>query len=90
MPDHIIVPRLVFLWACVCQCVTLRWGSVNGEPSRVTNGSTNGIHPSASQDSVAIETVPPPRALEVVAALNAAHDEACEKYTERFINRCSA
>lgn len=33
MPDHIIVPRLVFLWACVCQCVTLRWGSVNGEPS---------------------------------------------------------
>ena len=64
--------------------------SVNGKPSRVTNGSTNGIHSSISQDSVAIETVPPPRALEVVAALNAAHDEACEKYTERFINRCSA
>ncbi|KAH9951255.1 cysteine proteinase [Amylocystis lapponica] len=53
--------------------------SVNGGSSRVSPGSRSD---SPREPSTAVPT-PPARALEVVTALNASHDEACEEYAKK-------
>jgi hypothetical protein len=45
-----------------------------------SSGNTNG---GQSMKEVPQDPIPPARTLEVISALNAAHDEACERFLER-------
>ena len=59
--------------------VYARVGSKSASPMP---GNPNGD--AATSQSPKVDVEPPPKAMEVVQAMNAAHEKACEDYVQRY------